>query len=136
MPTKATQKVEAEEAKTDLPTTWQEVTLAGYTTHVFRVQRPDGPTKDQNEGLGRKFIASGPKAEAIAKMLVFGQQTGEPFTRDEIVAATGCSASRVSEVVWVLEANYPGFDKTKAMKRKAKPVLVPATVENTATPAA
>ena len=115
-----------------LPTTWQDVVLEEYVTYVYRVQRPDGPTKDQNEGLGRKFIASGPKAEAIAKMLVFGQQTGEPFTRDEIVGATGCSASRVSEVVWVLEANYPGFDKTKAMKRKAKPVLVPATVENTA----
>lgn len=93
-----------------------------FSREIFRLQRADGPTFSQNEGKGRKFVAKGPLADAIIEMILTAYEKGETLTRKEIVSTTKCSASRVSEVVWVLEANYPNFDKSKAMKRKAKAV--------------
>jgi len=84
---------------------YNDVTLPEFGRVIYKVQRQDGPTAVANDGRGRKFVASGPKADAVAKILVMAMISGGSVTRKGIVALTGASASRVSEVVWVMSTN-------------------------------
>lgn len=62
----------------------------------------------------RKFTASGPKADVIIRHLLAGT-----FTTDEIVTASGASASRVSECRWALEAAGIEYTVVKKSAKKA-----------------
>jgi hypothetical protein len=94
---------------------------AGATTpnDVTNVTIPDFPrkfTRLQPKGP-REFNVNGPKADAVIRHLLAGG-----FTTDEIVTATGASASRVSECRWGLEAAgiaYPPVARKSTAKAAA-----------------
>lgn len=59
-----------------------------------------GPASTKQSPSGRTFSASGPKADLIAKM-IFADMG---LTRSQMATIAKCSPSRVSEVIWALEA--------------------------------
>jgi hypothetical protein len=59
-----------------------------------------GPASMKANPRGRTFSASGPKADLIAKM-IFADMG---LTRSQMASIAGCSPSRVSEVIWAMEA--------------------------------
>lgn len=59
-----------------------------------------GPASTKQNPGGRTFSASGPKADLIAKM-IFADMG---LTRSQMAAIAKCSPSRVSEVIWAMEA--------------------------------
>jgi hypothetical protein len=59
-----------------------------------------GPASTKTNPRGRTFSASGPKADLIAKM-IFADMG---LTRSQMATIAKCSPSRVSEVIWAMEA--------------------------------
>jgi len=59
-----------------------------------------GPASTKQNPRGRTFSASGPKADLIAKM-IFADMG---LTRSQMATIAKCSPSRVSEVIWAMEA--------------------------------
>jgi hypothetical protein len=59
-----------------------------------------GPASTKQNQSGRTFSASGPKADLIAKM-IFADMG---LTRSQMATIAKCSPSRVSEVIWAMEA--------------------------------
>lgn len=67
------------------------------------VESFDRPVKSK-PGETRKFSAKGPKALAIQRV-IFADQG---FTRQDIADIVDCSASRVTEIMWAIEATHGG----------------------------
>jgi hypothetical protein len=67
----------------------------------------------------REFVVSGPKADAIRR-LIFADQG---LTRKQIALLANASVSRVGEVVWGMEHDGIAFP---AIPLKAAPVAAPA----------
>ena len=59
-----------------------------------------GPASTKTNPKGRTFSASGPKADLIARM-IFADMG---LTRTQMATIAKCSPSRVSEVIWAMEA--------------------------------
>lgn len=59
-----------------------------------------GPASTKTNPKGRVFSASGPKADLIARIIFADEQ----LTRTQIATIVKCSPSRVSEVIWAMEA--------------------------------
>lgn len=68
---------------------YESVTIPDFPRKYTKVQ-PAGP---------RVFMASGPKADMIIRMILSGA-----YTTKEMCALSGASASRVSECRWALDA--------------------------------
>jgi len=72
-------------------------------THPDIVDSFERPVKSK-PGEIRKFSAKGPKADAIVR-IIFADQG---FTRQDIADIVDCSASRVTEIMWAIEATHAG----------------------------
>ena len=88
-----------------MPEAYESVTIPDFPRKYTKVQ-PAGP---------RVFMASGPKADMIIRMILSGT-----YTTKEICALSGASASRVSECRWALDsAGITYTIPTKASKASA-----------------
>jgi hypothetical protein len=72
-------------------------------THPEIVESFERPVKSK-PGEIRKFSSKGPKADAVVRV-IFADQG---FTRQDIADIVDCSASRVTEIMWAIEATHGG----------------------------
>jgi hypothetical protein len=72
-------------------------------THPDIVESFERPVKSK-PGEVRKFSSKGPKADAVVRV-IFADQG---FTRQDIADIVDCSASRVTEIMWAIEATHGG----------------------------
>ena len=78
-----------------------------------------GPASTKSNPRGRTFSASGPKADLIARM-IFADMG---LTRSQIAAIAKCSPSRVSEVIWAMEAALKTGQLADFPRVPTKPVV-------------
>lgn len=76
---------------------FKDVEVPEFERKYYRVQGGASTKKSQK---GRLFTASGPKADLIVKIIL----ADAGLTRKQIATVVHCSPSRVSEVIWALEA--------------------------------
>lgn len=67
-----------------------------------KFQKRQGPKSTEKDPKGRTFSASGPSADIVVRIILADQG----LTRKQIAIMAGCSASRVSEVLWTMEAAH------------------------------
>lgn len=65
-----------------------------------KYHRRQGPASVKKDPKGRVFTAGGPAADKIIQC-IFADQG---LTRSQIAKVVGCSPSRVTEVIWALDA--------------------------------
>lgn len=86
-----------------------------------------GPASTKDNPKGRQFSASGPKANLIAQM-IFADMG---LTRSQMATIAKCSPSRVSEVIWAMEAAVKRGQLESFPPVPTKPVLTEPTDEET-----
>jgi hypothetical protein len=98
--------------------TWEDITIPTFPRSFFKPQAAamaEG-SKWVEKG-GREFTASGPKADRVVKMVLFGHYNPDGmFTREEMRVIADCSVSRVGEVIWTMEAG--GMPVDGVLKRR------------------
>lgn len=96
--------------------------LSEFDDVKFPEYRESYTRKQGDDKPPRKFSAKGPKAEAVLRVLF----SDRGFSRQQIADIVGCSASRVTEIVWALEVTIaednPGWEipaMPRASRKKA-----------------
>jgi hypothetical protein len=85
-------------------------------TFTRKFVRRQGPASVKKDPKGRTFTVGGPAADRILQCIFADQR----LTRSQIAKVVGCSPSRVTEVIWALEAavkrgeleNWPRLPRT------------------------
>lgn len=76
---------------------FKDVVIPEFDRSFTRVQ---GPASTQKNKKGRTFSAGGPKADLVVQIIL----SDLGLTRRQIAKIAECSPSRVSEVIWAMEA--------------------------------
>jgi hypothetical protein len=76
---------------------FKDVVIPEFDRKYYRTQGPASTVKNKK---GRLFSAGGPKADLIVQIIL----SDMGLTRRQIAKIAECSPSRVSEVIWAMEA--------------------------------